>query len=452
MPRANPAVSSAESSPDTEDGVELVLSDTTILPRFTLAPTIEERAISYFLKNYVMTPDGPAIGHMAILYKLRGTLPECLVSGMKALGIAGYSHSVYAPSLMKHAQYQYVQALRATNEALKSPAQATKDSTLIAVLILSMYEAVTGTNQKSLKAWSNHILGASALLKLRGREQIRSIEGRQLFLQTVGTLVVTSVQQNLPLPDYIMDWTREARELSQFSNLGLVCQEAMMEFTVYNASIGDGTLSNPDAIIARGLELDGILKDAFEIPPEDWEYETILTDAEPDLIYNGRYQVYDNIWICQIWNGMRSFRCLLNEQIQKTIQEGHFAQPPRLTDPAHTAQLQQSIDIMCNMQADIFATVPQHLGYVSRDHRYPSPPSPTGPWKPARQPEGSTSRMSGPYFILWPLWYCGMMAVATDATRRYATRNLKLIADELGIQQAGVLADILEKKHKITFC
>jgi hypothetical protein len=449
--RVKAAGSSCESMLDADDCLEVVYSDTTVLPAYALAPTIEERATAFFLKNYIMTADGPAIGHMTILYRLKGTLPESLLAGMKAVGIAGYAHAVYAPSLMKHARYQYVQALRATNETLRNPNLAVKDSTLISILILSIYEAVTGKTEKSIKAWSDHINGASALLKLRGRQQIESIDGRQLFLQTVGTLMVTSIQQNIPLPDYIIEWTREAREESGFPNPGLTCQEIMMEFTEYNAQITNGTLSDPDAIITRGLELDNLLKEAFENVPDGWEYETVVTEAEPELIYNGRYHVYWDVWCAQIWNGMRSFRCLFHEQIQKTIQEGHFAHPPRLTDSFHTAQLQKSIDTMCSLQADILATVPQHLGFVSRDQRYPPPPSPSGPWKPARLPEVSSSRMTGPYFILWPLWYAGIMAVATDATRRYVSRTLTLIAEELGIQQAGVLADVLADKHKISF-
>ena len=449
---AKSAASSEESSPDQDDGIEFVLSDTTTLPRLNLAPTIEERAVAFFFNNYVMAPDGgPSVGHMAILHKMTGSLPECLFSGMKAVGLAGYSHSVYAPSLMKHAQYQYVQALRATNEALRSPILVTRDSTLISIHILSIYEAITGTNQKSLKAWADHIFGASALLKLRGREQISTMEGRQLFLQTVSMLMVTSVQQNIPLPDYIMEWTREAREMIPFFSPGLSCQEVMMEFTAYNASICDGTLNDSDAIITRGLELDGMLKDAFENPYDTWEYETVFTEAEPELIYNGCYHVYHDNWVAQIWNGMRCFRCLFHERIHETIQAARLEHPPRLTDPSHTTQLQISTDIMCNMQADILASVPQHLGYVSRLNRYPTPPLFIGPWKPERGPAGTPMRMSGPYFILWPLWYSGVMNVTTDATRRYVARNLKLIGDELGIQQATFLAEVLDKKMRISF-
>jgi hypothetical protein len=225
----------------------------------------------------------------------------------------------------------------------------------------------------------------------------------------------------------------------------------MMEYTAYNASICEGRLSDPDAIITRGLELDTMLREAFENPCDDWEYETVFTEAEPELIYKGNYHIYHDNWVSQIWNGMRCFRALIHERIHDTIQSAHLEHPPRLTDASHTAQLQLSIDITCKMQAGILASVPQHLGYVSRVDRYPESQPSMGPWKPDRGPSGMPMRMSGPYFILWPLWYAGIMDIATDATRRYVTYNLKLIGEELGIQQASFLADLIEKKINVEF-
>jgi hypothetical protein len=87
---AVPAASSEESIPDQNDCVEVVRSDGTILPVLTLAPTVEERAMAFFLNNYIMTADGLAIGHMAMIYRMTGSLPECLISSIKAVGLAGW--------------------------------------------------------------------------------------------------------------------------------------------------------------------------------------------------------------------------------------------------------------------------------------------------------------------------------------------------------------------------
>jgi hypothetical protein len=442
---------SEESQTGFDECLEIVRSDSVTLPAFNLAPTIEDRAMAFFVANYVMAPDGPAIGHMTYLTRMSGGLPDGLLSSMKAVGLAGYAHSVYAPSLLRHARYQYVQALRSTNEALRSPVLATRDSTLVSILILGIYETVTGTNQKSLKAWADHIFGASALLRLRGRKQIYSYDGRQLFFQTVSMLMITSIQQSLPLPDYIMEWTREAKSLLNAPNLALICQEVMMEFTMLNANICRGTLSDPEIILTRCLGLDRMMEEGFTLPPPGWEYETILTDAEPELIYNGRYDVYHSHWVTQMWNGMRCHRCLLHERIRKTLLEGFSSKPPLFTSPSYTTLLQHSTDTMHTLQADILATVPQHLGYTSWHQRIPPSSSLDQPWKPSRDPANPLMHMSGPYFVLWPLWYAGIMDIASEATQRYVVRNLLLVGRELGLQQAVVLADVIQNKCGISF-
>jgi hypothetical protein len=442
---------SEESQTGFDECLEIIRSDSTTLPAFNLAPTIEDRAMAFFVANYVKPPDGPAIGHMPYLTRMSGGLPDGLLSSVKAVGLAGYAHSVDAPSLLRHARYHYVQALRSTNEALRSPILATRDSTLVSILILGIYETVTGTNQKSLKAWADHIFGASALLKLRGRKQIYSHDGRQLFFQTVSMLLVTSIQQSLPLPDYIVEWTHEAKSLLEAPNLALICQEVMMEFTMLNANICRGTLSDPETILTRCLELDRIMEEGFARPPPDWKYEIILTDAEPELIYNGRYDIYHNYWISQVWNGMRCHRCLMNERIRKTLLKGSSSKPPIFTSPSYTTLLQRSTDTMNALQADILATVPQHLGYASWNHRTPPPSATDSPWKPSRDPTNPLMHMSGSYFVLWPLWYAGIMDIASEATQRYVVRNLLLIGRELGLQQALFLADVIQNKRDIGF-
>jgi hypothetical protein len=47
---------------------------------------------------------------------------------------------------------------------------------------------------------------------LRGLEQFRTAGGRRMFIQTVSTLMISCIQRGLPLPDYIIEWTAEARK------------------------------------------------------------------------------------------------------------------------------------------------------------------------------------------------------------------------------------------------
>lgn len=89
-----------------------------------------------------MKDRGPTRGHLDYLSKVAGEsgANEGLIASMKAVGLAGFAHSSRAPSLMKNANYQYLKAIQATNRALGSPLLARKDGTLIAIMILGIFE------------------------------------------------------------------------------------------------------------------------------------------------------------------------------------------------------------------------------------------------------------------------------------------------------------------------
>ena len=63
--------------------------------------------------------------------------------------------------------------------------------------------------------------------------------------------------------------------------------------------------------------------------------------------------------------------------------------------------------------------------------------------------EFSAVRMSGGSFLIWPLWFVGIVDVATDEMKGFVVRNLKNIAATMGIQQAAVLAKVVEDQSEI---
>lgn len=93
------------------------------------------------------------------------------------------AHTTRTPSLLQNARYEYTKAIQLTNAALNSPEDVTKDSTLMAIHILSIFETVTGCRQQSFKDWSEHLHGAAAVIKLRGPDQIKNRGGRHMLIQ-----------------------------------------------------------------------------------------------------------------------------------------------------------------------------------------------------------------------------------------------------------------------------
>lgn len=67
---------------------------------------------------------------------------------MRAVGLAGYAHSVQAPSLLKNARYQYYRALQSTNAALKDPVDVKKDTTLLSIMILGIVSDISSSTRQ----------------------------------------------------------------------------------------------------------------------------------------------------------------------------------------------------------------------------------------------------------------------------------------------------------------
>lgn len=89
--------------------------------------------------------------NQATLYEIKqlsGGLDDTLVAGITATGLAGLANETKTPEIMRHARQQYALALRAINRALGSPIEALKDSTLLGVLILAIFETSAGSKQR----------------------------------------------------------------------------------------------------------------------------------------------------------------------------------------------------------------------------------------------------------------------------------------------------------------
>lgn len=50
---------------------------------------------------------------------------------------------------------------------------------------------------------------------------------------------------------------------------------------------------------------------------------------------------------------------------------------------------------------------------------------------------------------MWPLWFVGVMDIATEPVRVFTAKNLHAIADIMGIQQAHILAKSVEQHAEL---
>ena len=394
-----------------------------------LGPTLSERGRGYFSSNSSMWLRNDSLVDELCL---RADDNEPLLASISAVGLASYANSVHGPQLLNQARMDYVKALQLTNAALRSPTKVRKDSTLFSVMILSIFEMIAGSNQHSLEAWTEHINGASALLKLRGPSQFRTRAGQQLFVMVTSNLMISCVQRTIPVPEHIIELRRIAEEIMESDTWpAWQVSEVIFDFANYRAAVRDCQIVGPKAIIEAGLVVDRKFLAAFEHVPEDWKYRTAYTDQDDECVWNRRYDVYNDDWAAQIWNGMRSCRILIHEIVRDQLLAASTAMNPIFTEEESKEQNAQSVHAMLKMQADILATIPAYV--------------------PSRIDIRPSSLMEGSrgYFVLWPLYMAGVMDLATQQIKTWVIGRLRAISEQVGIRQASLLADILETHRHV---
>jgi hypothetical protein len=400
----------------------------TIFSTFTISPTLEERAQAYFrAKSAVWLKDQDLANDFCS--QTQGD--EHLLVSMSAVGLASYANSLKAPELMAKARRDYVKAIRLTNEALRSPTEVKSDGSLFAVMILSVFEIVSGSNEDSLQAWTEHVKGAAAIVKLRGPKQFETLAGQRMFFYVTSNLMISCVQRSIPMPEHICELWNIASKSVDTSLPGWKYATVVLDFINCRASVQDRSFVGPKAIIEEMLKIEQKFIDVFNDRPKLWDFETRHTDKHPDLVWKGIYHVYHDNWIGQIWNGMRICRILLNYIIHEQLIVASIALMPMFTDEEIKSLNDQCEKAMLQMQADILASIPQTTRLERR-------------FNPVSLIDSSKG-----YFILWPLYLAGSMHMSTPETKAWVINRIKIVADDVGIEQARVLADVMEHNKPI---
>ncbi|RDL35817.1 uncharacterized protein BP5553_06429 [Venustampulla echinocandica] len=398
-----------------------------IIPSYNLQPTLQERALGYFYSNPTLW-----LQNNDLLCTLCGQADadEHLLAGMSAVGLASLAKSIHAPSLMVKARKDYLTAIRLINSALRSPSQVKKDSTLFAVMVLSMFETITGTDVESIGAWTKHVNGAAALVKLRGMDQFYTDAGQRMYTQVMGNLVLSCLQRTVPVPPEMIELRKEAGKILDKTMQSWKLMEVIIDFTTFRSTYRRSTMGRRQ-IVETALDIDRRFAELDDGFPKEFSYRTLYTDKDPDLIWNGTYHKYENNWTPQIRNWVRVCRIMAHETISNQLLYDSAATPPILTNDETIAQRASSNEILLQAQADILASVPQYTATTSYMHEQ-VPVDGTREW-----------------YILWPLYLVGAMDLATDQLRGWVINRLLTLADSAGIAHAQILARHLILKQDI---
>jgi hypothetical protein len=153
--------------------------------------------LNFFLGHYVVRQSGPSIGFLdytfAILAQEDGN--EMLEGAILALGFTGLARTPQQRDLMHRSTMMYARTKERIDRALAEPHEARKDSTIVTMLILALYEF---SNKRSLESWKHHITGATSLLTLRGKSQLSTPIGIQIFKDVFSHLLLSCIYVAVP--------------------------------------------------------------------------------------------------------------------------------------------------------------------------------------------------------------------------------------------------------------
>ncbi|KAJ6446989.1 fungal specific transcription factor domain-containing protein [Purpureocillium lavendulum] len=251
-----------------------------------------------------------------------------LKAAIDAVGLAGMSNVSYAPHLETRARRRYWEALAATQQNLSNATDATDDRTLMAVILLGLFEARTLSfrNGDQYRCWETHIKGALALLELRGQEQFTRERGGQLYTQIRSQILSVYMQQNSGVPAALVQTARSfqsSRTRQRWRQGHIATPSSIFEisFRIVNLRArmlrGEEGL-NRQAVRKAALDVDEELQRWRAALPAEWNFEVHVPAAPLENAFGEKRHIYPSLWNAEVWNNWRLVRLLVSRVLLDT--------------------------------------------------------------------------------------------------------------------------------------
>jgi len=195
----HPSNSAGYDSPRSLMSLSNILMDRPSLCKQPAPTTIDQRAVCFFLSNYVMVPDNNSLtsrGHLDWVVPMLKTHPRdsplALTFTSAGLATMAVRHNSY--ELLPMARSMYVKCLKQVNGLLQDARTATSDTTLATICLLIVFEQVVST-ENNMAAWTSHVHGALAIVKARSKKSFSTPLGKALFVAVREIMVSAAMPQ-----------------------------------------------------------------------------------------------------------------------------------------------------------------------------------------------------------------------------------------------------------------
>ncbi|KAF3761158.1 hypothetical protein M406DRAFT_296735 [Cryphonectria parasitica EP155] len=452
-----PPPSPTESTASAASSRQLALENS-----FPIAPPaipLDQHASHYFASHFIMLPSqsGRRPGHLDYLVPLLQSETDPngpFQLAYSACGLAAMSNRERATNrdLVDISFLQHTRAIRAVADALQDPLRCKTDATLASVLLLCFFEKITASKETGLLAWRTHIEGAIHIVHQRGHEMLKDKYSMRLFNAVRMNIIARSLSSGTA-PAMGANWWTENAELCdpagvRLQRFCLEISDLRVEVTRLMATLArnNDSLELMLEMLQRIKHLDHQIAAWAAALPADHQGRPLYYEDRPVgkgglksmPVFPGRVDVYQDVVIASMWNGMRSSRIILCSLLVRVT--AWICSP---ADYRLAPEYQTAVQTIKTLTSDLISAVPFMLSSFDGGEGDAAPhPSLRG------INQGSflcgadmQSKMVGGLMASWPLSTVRCCDFSTDEQREWVVGRLMSIAQDLGIRYASSLAD-----------
>jgi hypothetical protein len=228
----------------------------------------------------------------------------------KAVSLAYLSNEVGSPAVQEKARTAYCTALSLTNKALHSQDTAKKDTVLLTVLLLDLFENLT-RDETSAASATKHLDGALALIKFRGNKQFEDPVSMSMFTHLSTSLIPSYLSRGLPIPKSFLRLRHQASRFACTDDPSWRLSNLMIQLATLQTSSHDTPAKKTQAL-ATAQYLDLEFLDISKAMPRPKTLEMMSTEellSGKDIDSASRDLVTER--------SLRLVRRLLDEQLGK---------------------------------------------------------------------------------------------------------------------------------------
>jgi hypothetical protein len=240
-----------------------------------------------------------------------------------------------------------------TNKSLKFRKEASKYTTILASLLLDLFEKMMDNEALNSESWTSHIDGALALVRLRGLEQFQDPSEFHALIRLINHYTASCVASARLVPDELIAIRDYVANDLNIHDHTLQLSDLTVAYAKLRSESRSGILSN-DEIIGESMGLDLKLQALDLEMPLSWQPLTTLLNYKSERNFDLHFDTYPHRNICHARNFIRVVRILLNE----SLIEKYLSSPAREKYLPLIGVARDNINLLAG---EICACVPQYV-------------------------------------------------------------------------------------------